>query len=344
MAFYNDVDPFVAKWLRNLIVVGHIPSGIVDERSINDLELPTHPEPRQCHFFAGIGGWAHALRLAGWPDDQEVWTGSCPCQPFSVAGRKKAQKDLRHLWPAWFRLIDKHRPSVIFGEQVASPDGLRWLDLVSSDLEGAGYAFGAANLCAAGVGAPHIRQRLYFVALDTPMVKSGVALADKQRCDGIGLQLSKRESSREVPEAARRSSVGGLADSVRSRWSERRAESGNGQAPWRGSVSLVGDSRGERGRRYAGAVFRAQSKGPEGWQATWGISHQPCPSSPTDGFWRVCEWIPCKDGKLRPAQPGAFPLAFRLPGRVGRLCAYGNAIVPQVAVVFIRAVMACLSS
>ena len=117
---------------------------------------------RQCHFFAGIGVWSHALRLADWPDDRPVWTGSCPCQPFSAAGARKGSDDHRHLWPEFARLIGERRPSVVFGEQVASKDGRAWLHAVRSDLEGMGYAVGAADLCAAGVGAPHIRQRLHW--------------------------------------------------------------------------------------------------------------------------------------------------------------------------------------
>ena len=114
-----------------------------------------------CHFFAGIGVWSYALRLAGWPDNRPVWTGSCPCQPFSSAGKGAGFTDERHLWPEFFRLIRECRPATVFGEQVASKDGLAWLDLVQNSLESAGYACGALDTCAAGVGAPHIRQRLY---------------------------------------------------------------------------------------------------------------------------------------------------------------------------------------
>lgn len=66
--------------------------------------------------------------------------------------------------PSAISLISQCRPDVIFGEQVASPDGLAWLDIISSDLEAAHYACGAVDTCAAGFGAPHIRQRLYWVA------------------------------------------------------------------------------------------------------------------------------------------------------------------------------------
>jgi DNA (cytosine-5)-methyltransferase 1 len=163
-AYYNEIDPFAAEWLRNLIAAGHIAPGYVDERPIQEVKAEDLEGYVQCHFFAGIGGWSYALRLAGWADDRPVWTGSCPCQPFSAAGKRKGAADDRHLWPVFFSLIRQCRPDVVFGEQVSSKDGLSWFDAVSVDLEGAGYAIGALDTCAAGVGAPHIRQRLYFVA------------------------------------------------------------------------------------------------------------------------------------------------------------------------------------
>lgn len=150
-AYYNEIDPYAAQWLRNLIDAGHISPGDVDERSVVDIRPDDLRGYNQCHFFAGIGVWSAALRDAGWPDDQPVWTGSCPCQPFSAAGKRGGFADERHLWPAFFHLIRECRPSIVFGEQVASPDGLRWFDLVSADLEGEAYAIGAADLCAAGI-------------------------------------------------------------------------------------------------------------------------------------------------------------------------------------------------
>ena len=163
-AYYNEIDPFAADWLRELIRAGHIAPGEVDTRSIEDVAPDDLTGFAQCHFFAGIGTWSYALRRAGWADDRPVWTGSCPCQPFSAAGKRKGTADERHLWPAFFHLIGQCRPVTVFGEQVASCDGLAWFDLVSSDLEGTGYAVGAVDTCAAGFGAPHIRQRLYWVA------------------------------------------------------------------------------------------------------------------------------------------------------------------------------------
>ncbi len=162
-AYYNEFDPKAAAWLRELIKQGHIADGVVDDRSIEDVRPDELTGFTQCHFFAGIGVWSYALRRAGWADDRPVWTGSCPCQPFSAAGKGAGFDDERHLWPAFHHLISQCRPPIVLGEQVASKDGLGWLDLVQADLEATGYASGAVDLCAAGIGAPHIRQRLWWV-------------------------------------------------------------------------------------------------------------------------------------------------------------------------------------
>ena len=166
MNFYNEWDPYAASWLRQLVEDGHIPPGEVDERDINTIDPDELIRYTQCHFFAGIGGWVYALRLANW-GDRRVWTGSCPCQPFSVAGNKKGASDKeRNLWPVWFNLIKVVRPDTVFGEQVASAVGekYQWLDAVSHDLEDEGYRIGSGILPACSVKAPHIRQRLWFVA------------------------------------------------------------------------------------------------------------------------------------------------------------------------------------
>lgn len=164
MNYYNEIDPHAAQWLRNLIAAGLIADGDVDERSIEDVRPDDLCGYTQCHFFAGIGGWAYALDLAGWPRDRPVWTGSCPCQPFSAAGKGAGFADERHLWPAWQHLIAVCRPPVIFGEQVEGAVRKGWLDRVVSDLEGCGYACGAAVLQASSQDAPHKRDRLWFVA------------------------------------------------------------------------------------------------------------------------------------------------------------------------------------
>ncbi len=184
MNYYNENDPHAAAWLRELIRARLIPDGRVDGRSIAEVNPQDLEGFCQCHFFAGIGGWAYALRLAGWPDDEPVWTGSCPCQPFSVAGKRSGTDDKRHLWPAFRRLISQRKPATVFGEQTSGKAGRVWLCGVRSDMEADCYAIGAANLLAGGVGAPHKRPRLYWVA--------SYANGDKQH-GRIGLEQMRRE-------------------------------------------------------------------------------------------------------------------------------------------------------
>jgi DNA (cytosine-5)-methyltransferase 1 len=182
-SFYNEIEPYAAQWLRNLIKEGLIPDGEVSTTSIVDLRPSDLAGFTQCHFFAGIGGWSLALRLAGWPNDRPIWTGSCPCQPFSVAGKRAGTDDPRHLWPDFFRLIRACRPPVVVGEQVAGAAGYGWLDGVRADLAREGYASRGVDIPAGAVDAPHIRQRLYWVATD---------LGDANMPHGEGSGVSSR--------------------------------------------------------------------------------------------------------------------------------------------------------
>jgi len=203
-AYYNEIDPYAAQWLRNLIAAGHIAPGIVDERSIEDVTPNELKHYTQCHFFAGIGVWSLALRRAGWSDDRPVWTGSCPCQPFSSAGKGGGFDDERHLWPAFHHLIEQCRPATVIGEQVASKDAEPWLDLVQTDLEAVGYAFGAVPFPSASVGAPHIRDRLYWVA-NAKSVRSEQGFSD-------GAGSFERSNEEQGAKSVISNSIGGLAN------------------------------------------------------------------------------------------------------------------------------------
>lgn len=337
-AYYNEIDPKAAAWLRDLIKRGLLAPGDVDERDIWDVRPEELVGYSQYHWFAGIGVWSFALRQAGWPDDRPVWTGSCPCQPFSTAGKGGGFADDRHLWPAWFWLIHECRPGILFGEQVASRNGLAWLDLVQADLEGAGYAVGALDLCAAGFGAPHIRQRLWFVAEPKGRREQGWGVQRQRKGDPtlFGPEAEQRPERSSPPrllgDAEGDGRIGREDDGDEGR---RECASGSaGQAERMGHASEPGAG-GNTGATSSpeGSVRGARySDGEFGGDA-------PVTPGPTNGFWRDAEWIWCRDEKWRPTEPGTFPLASGAPARVVRLRGYGNAINSAVAGAFVRAYM-----
>lgn len=353
MNFYNEIDPYAADWLQNLITAGQIGEGKVERKSIRDIKPGELEGHTQCHFFAGIGGWPLALRLAGWPATESVWTGSCPCQSFSAAGEQAGLADDRNLWPPWFDKIRIGRPDTIFGEQVGNAIGFGWLDGISADLEREGYTVGACLLGAHSVGAPHIRQRLYWVAYTKDSngrsgiseEKTGIrALGQRgggstggslagwvgesfqsrlegQPRNGNGRNKSRRDDTIEGGSAAQTSAHGGLADTS----SERRQQE---------SRSASSDERAD-GRQ---SDRDYQSAGDE--------------QDGREDFWSRYDLVPCGDGKARRVISSAQLLAAGLSPSLAVLCpsgtfpqrtqilrGIGNAIVPQVAAEFIKAFM-----
>ena len=359
-AYYNEIDPFAAQWLRNLINAGHIAPGIVDERSIEDVYPSDLRGFTQCHFFAGIGVWSHALRASGWRDDRPVWTGSCPCQPFSAAGKGAGFDDERHLWPAFHHLIKECQPAAVLGEQVASKDSDPWIDLVHTDLEALGYAFGAIPFPASSVGAPHIRDRLYWVAdasgerrewWQRPAhwrVAHGGDAGRIESHDGIarpgeaGLRLAdasgQRIRAQGFGEIA--ATPGRVCDSDGKRqWL--RVDVGAGSAAAGGLADADGwQCEQQQGDERPAGVF-GKTPAAQGFVVGLGDSGSGdgARPGPTNGYWADADWLLCRDGKWRPVEPGTFPLAHGAPARVGRLRAYGNAINAKAAQAFIESVM-----
>lgn len=340
-AYYNEIDPHAVEWLRNLISKGLIAPGDVDDRSIEDVH-PSDLKPyAQCHFFAGIGVWSYSLRQSGWPDDKQVWTGSCPCQPFSSAGKGGGFTDERHLWPAWFHLIDECRPPIILGEQVASKNADPWIDLVHSDLEALDYAFGCVPFPSAGIGAPHIRDRNYWVAI------RGMDNPHHARLEGLGGGYSSTIGHGKT--TVRPATTTGESRGVANRDGKRCRETGEcvvssgsaERAECRGNLGRVGDSQhpGHRGSEADQTVTGGDGEGQRVFDRGNPASEgQPAPG-PVNGYWRDSDWLFCRDDKWRPVEPSTFPLAHGATARVGRLRAYGNAINAQAAKVFIESVM-----
>jgi DNA (cytosine-5)-methyltransferase 1 len=355
--YYNEFDPKAAAWLRELMEGGLIPAGDVDERSIIDVRAADLAGYTQCHFFAGIGGWSYALRLAGWPDDRAVWTASCPCQPFSVAGKQEGHTDTRDLWPAFWRIASERHPDRIFGEQVANSVGFGWIDRVRADVEKEAYALGIAVLGAHSAGAPHIRQRLYWVANAEHAQRRPEY---PQYADAYGRNGS-----------GGRGAPGWLAESMHA---ERRPLNGTGKDGCDGAhggrqeacgvtgacgeVCGLGDTNcsGSQGWSVRPDQYSNQWIAGEAGQSN-GVGNADVPGRATlrdfgvgeiqrseepayTGAWSDFDRLPCTDGKTRLTQPGLQPLANGVPARMVRLRGYGNAIVPQTAALFIRACLA----
>lgn len=374
-AYYNEIDPKAAAWLRELIRRDLIAPGDVDERSIEDVKPDDLRPYTQCHFFAGIGVWSYALRRAGWPDSRPVWTGSCPCQPFSAAGKGGGFADERHLWPAWYHLIVERRPDEIFGEQVANGIGLTWLDLVQTDLEGAGYAVGSVDTCSAGFGAPHIRQRLRFAAQRMEHTASDRRVEWRAEPSGRGVvsgrsigTLDHAASARHIgplqdAESAARDDarmrlsgagrgLGELVQPVSARLEGQPRHGHDGDQPGRGGAAAGGsitapsavDGLADADGRQCVGIADGERRVSDGTtsrrqqgDSQLGRSGQAGGTGPVNGFWRAADWLFCRDGKWRPVEPGTFPLVDGAAARVGRLRGYGNAIDAIATAEFIAA-------
>lgn len=338
MNYYNDNDPYACAWLRELISAGLIPNGIVDERSIGSINPDDLAGFYQCHFFAGIGGWSRALELAGW--DEPCWTGSCPCQPFSQAGKRKGTDDHRHLWPEFARLIRACNPSIIFGEQVASADGRKWLAGVFLDLEGMGYRRAGADLCAAGVSAPQQRQRLFWVASAKGQQPHGGGYprggrgqppngsTNHMASSSKGLEgWSEQSIQQEFPAFERGSYVSRVAGTQHDdgRFAlPRKAQGGIVNGRLRKLEHPTRHGREQRGTESSGRSIACgcgscnlasahkfhDNRTGFGSSNDRGQLNRP----PTlQGFWDNFELVHCRDEKFRRIEPGSQPLVARLP-------------------------------
>lgn len=296
-----------------------IPEGEIDGRSIRDVRAADIIGFDQCHFFAGLGGWAYAGSLAGW-SERQWWSGSCPCQPLSGAGQRQGHADERHLWPAFHDLIAECCPSVVVGEQTESDIGREWFAGVRADLEASGFACGGADLCAASVKAPHPRQRLYWVA--------------KRLADAAGIVIQDKSSAREFsqPQQNDGDRESGMVDAT----SERRRE-GRPQQPGRqrepsfaepnAQGRVVDASNATEGRRI---IFGSDQSSAEDRQ--WSSDElarsddraRPDYENTVD---LECWW----DGKIRRAPSGLPMLVDGLPDRILAFHMFGNAIHAELA-------------
>ena len=357
--YYNENEPFAVKWLTELQKRGLIPIGGIDDRSITEVR-PEDTSPTS-HFFAGIGGWPLALQLAGWDPARPVWSGSCPCQPWSVAGKNSkftdAIEDDRHLWPIWYELIKVSKPPVIFGEQTASKLGREWLARVRSDLETVGYGVGAAELCAPAVGAPQRRSRLYWVAYaghggdrrwDEFRDSAACPTGTERTHQGGGESGEGTGRLRPLDESTDGGAINVFGEAVGYSNCERL------QGRW--PKSGFNNTLGQRQTRITSNVYSSQidipglldnplcggaiDKDTEAKQSGNGAHNGISGPASESGFWDNFDLAYCQeiDGstRIRRIEPRTLPVATGIPNRVGRIRGYGNSIVPQLAAVFIR--------
>jgi DNA (cytosine-5)-methyltransferase 1 len=307
-AYYNEIHAPAAQTLRNLIAAGHIAPGDVDERSIEDVRPDDLKQYTQCHFFAGIGGWPLALRLAGWPDDEPIWSASCPCQPFSTAGAQLGFDDERHLWPALDWLIQQCKPAGVVGEQVSAKAVEPWVDLVHADMERLGYTFICVPFPSAGVGAPHIRDRNYWLGYANDARLQGWRRVLERITErvagprGVAGALAHHHHRGRAP-----ATVAALHHT------EHHVESC-------GRVSGLADTDFGAGRQGCAVDGRRHTGSNAFARAGSGSNGMPCErAGPTNGFWRAADWLLCRDEKWRPVEPGTFPLVDGLPRSMGKL-------------------------
>jgi DNA (cytosine-5)-methyltransferase 1 len=136
-----------------------------------------------------------------WRGAVDIVTAGYPCQPFSVAGKRRGADDPRHLWPHVARIIGEVEPPFVFLENVAHHLRLGFPE-VAAGLVGMGYKLAAGLFTAAEVGAPHKRERLFILA-----AREGDELADPARLlrhpvewrkpDGIAAALADAEGERQ---------------------------------------------------------------------------------------------------------------------------------------------------
>ncbi|OYW42024.1 MAG: DNA methyltransferase [Rhodobacterales bacterium 12-64-8] len=303
-----------------------------------------------------------------WRGAVDIITAGYPCQPFSVAGKRRGADDPRHLWPHVARIICEVQPPFVFLENVAHHLRLGFPE-VASGLVGMGYRLAAGLFTAAEVGAPHKRERLFILAIreDDELADPARLLWDPvewRQPDRTSAAVADAEGQRQREPADEALAVAGsgpardeprddgrtLADAADRQFPQpgRRAARREGSGP---HGARLADAYGERrlqaergqppvGRSdpCGGDVDDADSAGSQGWRDDTGEHAGERPAWPpgpddADGWERYLRCAP----DLEPAvRRGADGLAHR----VDRLRLCGNGVVPLVAAHALRTLAA----
>lgn len=234
----------------------------------------------------------------------DIISGGFPCQPFSVAGKRRGQDDDRYLWPEMLRVIEELRPRWVVGENVAGIVNMA-LDQVLSDLESIDYATQAFIIPACAVDALHRRDRCAIVA-NTSCAQWGPGESAGHEPHGETARRQKAAGGAGAP--GENGGPRALAHADNGGWAMRRQ--------W--ELSAVEEA-GSGGRNHRGGA-------PEyGARERWAV--KPGLGGMADGFPHLLD------------EPLNVPrIAQGVKDRVGRLKCLGNAVVPQQFYPIFRAI------
>ena len=178
----------------------------------------------------------------------DIITGGYPCQPFSVAGSQRGEKDKRHLWPDMFRLVKECKPTWVIGENVSGHIKLG-LDTVLQDLESEGYTVRAFSISASSVGANHQRERVWIIAYSN--------------------MENSRQHGRRIESTWNTESIGS-GTSEETQWSTNSNQI-NGSSEGATLVGESSDTNSQRlqGRRSEQQLRKDETERPTSWDGWW---------------------------------------------------------------------------
>jgi len=232
----------------------------------------------------------------------DIITGGYPCQPFSIAGRKKGEQDPRHVWPEMFRLVKELRPTWVIGENVSGHIKLG-LDTVLENLESEGYSTRAFSISASSIGANHQRERVWILAHSRCTQYEGAVFGDQNENEIREGHANQFERSSETSEFDVADTKSVISDD-RTKYEHTQESDEKGQV--RSEVGRVSsddahtDIEGLEGRWSQCELQEGQGEGKTGWSQWW------------------------------QSEPNVGRVAHGVPKRVDRLKSLGNSLVPMI--------------
>jgi len=252
----------------------------------------------------------------------DIITGGFPCQPFSIAGKQKGTSDDRHLWPEMFRIIKTFQPRFVIGENVRGivniQDGLVF-ETVCTDLESEGYEVQPFNIPAAGVGAPHRRERIFFLAIREDVANTIGNDEGEEISRGNGEEDFVQEEHRKNDHSSRFSSgASAIRSSDHGHENMANTESIGSHVGGLGQHQGARSGQGEIGGASSQDDANSYGKRLQGFRTEHKLRNSEEEEQTSGNSW----WQ---------SEPNVGRVAHGISGRVYRLKGLGNSIVPQIA-------------